>query len=770
MGGRFSFSGLSTGIDFQSLVNSVVAFESRRIDLIRTRQAQQAVRLAALQSFNALLVNLQSQAGTLADPGDFDVRAATSSNSAAVTATLTGNAALGTQSIVVNALAQAAQVASQGIAALDTTVGTGTVELTVGGTITTVTLDSTNNTLSGLRDAINESDANVIATIINDGSGTNPFRLLVSGTESGAANGISVSTSLTGGFQVPDFTNAVIDAAEADANNNAAFTGIAQSGGTYTGGQNTKFIVEILGDGGVGVATFRFSADGGQTFDDNGGMGFTTSTIPVALQDGVTVSFTDSGTLTAGDRFTIDVFTPQVQQARDASVTLGSASGGGAPITIASASNTITDLIPGVTLTLTEASASAVNITVSADDASVIAAINAFVDQYNDVLDFLDTQLDFDAERETGGILLGDTVLVSVQNRLRRLVTNTVPGLPSNLNRLSAIGITTNIETGRLQVDSTILSSAIQDDLNAVEAIFSTSFSSSSANIRIVSSTPKTATIAGGFEVDITQAATQGTFTGTALGAFPITLTGTNNEVVLIVDGEESGVVTLDARSYATAQELALELETQINQDPTLGARDIGVSVAGGALVLTSRTLGSNSEVRLGTAPANSAFGVLGLTGGTAIAGFDVAGTINGESATGSGQLLTGDAGNATSDGLTIQVLLSSAQLNPGGPEATVSVTEGIARQLRDELSNLTDAVDGRISRREDAITAVLDDLSAQIARQEELLALRRDSLLLKFARLEASLSQLTSQGDLLVQQLANLPRIDTLTNRNSNN
>lgn len=766
MGGRFSFSGLGTGIDFQSIVNSVIAFESRRIDLIRARQAEQTTRLTAIQSFNALLVGLRNQASALGDPGDFDVRSATSSNSTAVEATLTGNAAVGTQSIVVNALAQSAQVASQGIASLDTTLGTGTIEITVGGVATTITLDTTNNTLSGLRDAINGSDASVTATVINDGSATNPFRLLLTGTTTGAANTIAVTTSLTGGLQTPNFATSVIDAAEADTNNDAAYTGIAQSSGTYTGSLNTKFVVDMLTDGAVGVATFRYSADGGQTFNDNGGAGFTTATTPVALQDGVAVAFTNSGTLTTGDRFTVDIFSPHVQQAQDASITLGDPSGGGAPITISSASNTIADLIPGVTLDLLQASASTVSITVSTDDAAVTSAITSFVSSYNRVLDFLDNQLDFDEDTQQAGVLLGDSVLVNVQNRLRRLVTNTVPGLPSNLNRLSAIGITTNIESGRLVVDDTILGNAVRDNPAAVEAIFSTSFTSSSPNVTILNSTIDT--VPGSYDVDITQVATQGAFTGTGLGAFPTTLTGTNNEVRLIVNGQESGVITLDARTYNTASELALELETKINADSTLGARDVAVTVEGGAFVITSRGFGSNSTVSLGPAPTNNAATVLGLSGGSSVKGLNIQGTLNGEAATGFGQVLTGNTGNATTAGLAIRSTLTTAQLVAGGAEAQVRVTEGIARQLDNELTRLTDAQSGRLTRRQDALNTIIKDLGESIAVQVERLEARRLSLLTQFARLEASLSQITAQGDALTQQLSNLPRIDTLTRRNN--
>ena len=111
MGGRISFSGLSSGIDFQSIINTIISFEARRIDLVRVQQVETTSRLTAIQSLEAFLVSLQTQAGLLADPDDFNVQQAVSSNPTAVTAALTGTASIATQSITVNALAEPAGVA-----------------------------------------------------------------------------------------------------------------------------------------------------------------------------------------------------------------------------------------------------------------------------------------------------------------------------------------------------------------------------------------------------------------------------------------------------------------------------------------------------------------------------------------------------------------------------------------------------------------------------------------------------------------------------------
>jgi flagellar hook-associated protein 2 len=433
----------------------------------------------------------------------------------------------------------------------------------------------------------------------------------------------------------------MIDEVETGAGNSSAYTGAAAASGAYTGNQNQTFLVEIMSGGAVGTAAFRYSTDGGLTFNDNGGAGFLTSTAGTALEDGVSISFSDSGALTEGDTFSIDTFVPTIQAAQDASITLGSASGGGAPITITSSTNTITNAIPGVTLNLVGADpATSVRITVDEDTEAVKTTITSFVDSYNQVIDFLNQQLRYDSVTEQGGLLIGDSLLVSVQNDLRRMATDVIGGLPPEMNRLSAIGITSVSETGKLVIDDAKLQQALSDNLSGVTDLFSTSFASTNSGVTYVSSTGKTMISSSGFLVDITQAATQGTLEGETISSFPVTLTASNNQISLNVDGKESSVLTLTAKTYASGDELAEEIQTKLDADPALAGKGVSVGFNSGHLVFTSSIYGSPSTVQLGAEPPNSAFADLGFSHAVSTAGKDVQGTINGESATGRGQIL----------------------------------------------------------------------------------------------------------------------------------
>ncbi|RJP72593.1 MAG: hypothetical protein C4532_05870 [Candidatus Abyssobacteria bacterium SURF_17] len=770
MAASITFSGIYTGIDFQAIVDTLISVEQRRIDLVTAKQAEETAKLTTIQSLSGLLLSLRTSASTLSKQSSFQTRSASTSHESILSASVTGNAAPGTHYITVNQLAQAHQVASQGFANTDTTsIGVGTVSIRVGsGATTTISIDAANNTLAGLRDAINNSDAGVMATIINDGSASNPYRLLLTSKLTGGANTIDATFDLTGGT-APDFANKNIDTVEVEPTNSSSYTGTATSLGTYTGNANQTFLVEIMSAGATGVATFRYSTDGGLTFNDNGGAGFLTSTGGTALEDGVSIAFSDSGTLSVGDRFSIDTFVPTIQVAQDASITLGMSSGGGAPISIKSATNTVANVIPGVTLNLLEAAPSTtVRITVDNDRDAVRTAVEGFVESYNQVIDFLNEQLRYDTVTEQAGLLIGDSLLVSVQNDLRRLATGIIPGLPSTMNRLAAIGVTSVPETGSLVLDSAKLEEALSSNLAGVANLFSTSSTTTNPDITYVASTQKTIITDSGFTVDVTRAATNGTLEGGILGGFPVTLTSSNNQLRLKVDGKESSILTLAARTYSTGDDLAAEIQAQLNADSALAGKHVSVGFTGGRLVFTSSSYGSSSSVQLGTNPENSAFEILGLTSAVATAGLDVAGTINGEAATGKGQILTGKVGNATTDGLSLLITVTPSEVNLTEPEGIVTVIEGIGTRLSEQLAFLTDPIDGRVTTRSNTLTRKIDDLEADIDRMGKRLEEKRITLTEQYARLEAALASLTSEGEILVQQLANLPRIDTLTRRDN--
>jgi len=123
-------------------------------------------------------------------------------------------------------------------------------------------------------------------------------------------------------------------------------------------------------------------------------------------------------------------------------------------------SNTVTDLVPGVTLELHAASATPVQVQVERDDTAVGDKLQALVDAYNAVVDFANTQSRFDPTTKTAGPLSGDSVLRDVQMRIQRVMVRgvSIPGNP--VNSLAAFGLSFDSE-GHLALDRDKLTSSL---------------------------------------------------------------------------------------------------------------------------------------------------------------------------------------------------------------------------------------------------------------------------------------------------------------------
>jgi len=181
-------------IDVGSLAKQLVAAERAPLDRQVSRDTGRVTtRLSALGVLKGALSNFQKALSSLKTTGAFAVRKAISSNPDVFTASTTANAAPGKYAIEVVQLAEAQQLASTPFVAGSTAiVGTGTLTLGFGSSSFAVTIDSTNSTLAGIRDAINGSADNVgiSATLVQTVAGS---RLVLSSNTTGAGNGIVVS-------------------------------------------------------------------------------------------------------------------------------------------------------------------------------------------------------------------------------------------------------------------------------------------------------------------------------------------------------------------------------------------------------------------------------------------------------------------------------------------------------------------------------------------------------------------------------------------------
>jgi flagellar hook-associated protein 2 len=350
---------LGTGIDVSSTVASLMQFERLPETQLQNQQTQFNTQVQALQTINTNLSSLQTAVQTLTNfNGQLNAQAATSSNTNLVTASADGTAAIGNHQVVINNLATTSSFYTNAVATSSTPLATGSFTIKTGSNApVTITVDSSNNTLTGLAQTINAANAGVTASIVTDSSGS---RLALLSTTSGAAGQISV-----------------------------------------------------------------------------GGAGLTG------------VSFT------------------QASAGTDASLTVDG-------IPIDSASNTVKDVLPGVTLNLQGANPnSTVTVGVAPDVATATTAIQNFVNSYNTAISSVNAQFAFTgATGSTAPPLLGDSALQSVQAQLYSSISYATTGNGS-INSLSNLGITQN-DDGTLTLNTAQLTSALTSNSAAVQSFFQT--------------------------------------------------------------------------------------------------------------------------------------------------------------------------------------------------------------------------------------------------------------------------------------------------------
>jgi flagellar hook-associated protein 2 len=508
-----------------------------------------------------------------------------------------------------------------------------------------ITIDNTNNTLAGLRDAINAAGAGVKASIVNDGSGTSPYRLVLTSNTSGTAGEITVDTSNLVGGTAPGFST--------------------------------------------------------------------------------------------------------LQAAQDASLTLGEGAGA---VTVTKSTNTITDLITGVTLNLKDQDSSkTVELKIGQDTSAAKASIKAFVAQYNNLTDYIGLQFKYDASTNATGTLFADSRLQSLLSDLRSDISNPLSGVSQGIKVMSQIGITSTVDD-QLQIDDSALDAALANNPTEVQKLFANVGETTNTNVSFVSASSKTkASSTDGYEVNITQVATQAYVkvgakqTGALAQSETLTLNG----------------VTIDLAAGMTQDQVVKKINDNNSQT------GVTASITDGYLMLKRDSYGSASHISIkssistsANAGANSGIGLIAITEsggggelgtGTGVAGLDVQGTINGEAATGSGQFLTGKSGNLKTDGLTIRYTGAGT-----GVFGKVHYTQGIAGLFSEYAASAT-GTKGLIASAEDGLQTQSKGLDDDMAKLQARLTLQEERLNSQFAAMENALGQLQSQSQQLTAQITSM-------------
>lgn len=207
--------------------------------------------------------------------------------------------------------------------------------------------------------------------------------------------------------------------------------------------------------------------------------------------------------------------------------------------------------------------------------------------------------------------------------------------------------------------------------------------------------------------------------------------------VTLIEENEGGGALNLGSIDVETEGRLAFEV-TATNHDNRLELQHAGYGTRNGFVL-------------------SEDLSVLGLVQGEYL-GTDVAGTLGGQPAEGFGRVLTGSSGSENVAGLSARIDLTPEELAAeGGERGQLSVVFGVARQLSDLLSGITNTFGGSLTNRVQAIDDTIEDLDNQVTSMEGRIERYRTSLVSRFSAMESLVSTLQSQGNFLTSQLSSL-------------
>ena len=428
-----SSPGIGSNLDVNSIVTQLLNIERRPITILDRREAGIQAKITAFGSLQGALSSFQTAARGLSDASKFLAFKSSSSDITVAGVSASSIATAASYTLDVTTLAQAQKLVAVGQATANATVGNGTLSFDFGtisggtfdsitgkytgaafasngGGIKTVTIDNTNNSLQGIRDAINSANIGVSASIVNDGSAATPYRLVLTSANQGVANSLKISVSGAG----------------------ALSNLLAQDPATT---QNLSQTITAQN------ATFKV--------------------------DGVSIS---------------------------------------------KSSNTISDVISGVTFNLLKPLAST-TLAVARDTQTVTSSVQAFVKAFNDVNTTLTSVSDYNAATQQGAILQGDSSVRNIQNQIRNTLNTTIAGLGGNLTALNQIGVSF-LKDGTLALDSTKLQNAVNNNFTDIAGLFAAVGKSSDSLVSFLSS--GASTLPGNYAVSISQVATQGNKIGRA--------------------------------------------------------------------------------------------------------------------------------------------------------------------------------------------------------------------------------------------------------------
>ena len=419
--------------------------------------------------------------------------------------------------------------------------------VTIGTTLVSMDLSvmSLNDVAQAVNDAATAQGTNVSASVIEekDAAGNTVYRLDIDGTTSFSdtnriletlgvleggrsavaqqiqgnafTDGDAVTTATAGTLLTDLFLGG--STAGVQAGDTLDFTGTRGDGTTFTktftvGAADTlQDLLDDLNDAtdgfkaGTSPATASIAADGRlMVTDDATGESRLDLSIVSNNEGGGTLDFGDFTVAKAGR-------SRLITEGQDAQLMVDGAF-------VERGSNTVTDIVEGLTMNLTDVSGSPVSVDVSLNATGITDSVNALVVAFNDLTVFVSDQAS-GAGQEQGVLdrpLSGDSVLRDMRSAIRRgLEASIDAAVGGAFQRLADIGIEVNQE-GQYDFDSSVLKAALESDPAGVSRLLGTFGDGSVSTLQYISSGDETES--GAYDVDITQVATRAAATGAGFG------------------------------------------------------------------------------------------------------------------------------------------------------------------------------------------------------------------------------------------------------------
>ena len=431
---------------------------------------------------------------------------------------------------------------------------------------------------------------------------------------------------------------------------------------------------------------------------------------------------------------------PQGAQALSESVTAKNAEFKLDGIAISTATNTPSDVLDGVTLTLAKTNVgSPTTLDLARDTETVSASVAKFVSAFNEISKKLTDLTTYNETTKTAAVLNSDSTVRSIRNELRAMLGSPVANSGA-FSVLSEIGI--SLKGGVMTLDDAKLKKAAATNFDDIAALFASVGKPTDSQVSFKSAGAKT--VPGNYAIEVSQAAARGGLTGA--NPTPLTIGDGNNTLDITLDGVRASV-TLANGTYTSFDALVAELQTKINGTPAFSGAGSSVTVShtSGTLSITSNRWGANSNVAIAADAAGTS--LLGGAG-TAVAGKDIIGTIGGVPAVGSGRTLTGAVGSP-SEGMTLVI-------EGSGSRGSVSYSHGYAAQFDQFARKLLDA-EGALSLRSDGINASIKTISSNRERIEQRMVETEKRLRRQYSALDSMISSMNATSAYLSQQLAAL-------------